>query len=77
MSTEPLRKAVGSIFDITITGNAYNAQYFRRQQRLWGLFSTKVQLRYSFNFFLRKLLRMSVGQSLYTGTNGELHRVFS
>lgn len=61
MSTEPPRKAVGSIFDITITCNAYNAQYFRRQQRIWGLFSTKVQLRYSFNFFLQTLLRIYRG----------------
>lgn len=61
MSTEPPRKAVGSIFDITITCNTYIAQYFRRQQRIWGLFSTTVQQRYSFNFLLQTLLRIYRG----------------
>ena len=58
MSTEPLREAVGSIFDITITHNIYNAQYFRGQQSIWGLFYAKVQPRSQFNFFLQTLLRI-------------------
>lgn len=59
MSTEPHRKAVGSIFDITITCNTYNAQYFSKE--FGGLFSTKVQQKYSFNFLLQTLLSIYHG----------------
>lgn len=65
MSTEPHRKAVGSIFDITITCNTYNAQYFSKE---FGGFSLLKCSRSTHSISFYKHYRAStMGQSLYTG----------
>lgn len=41
--TEPPRQVASSLFGITQTHYIYNTQNFRGQQRITGLFYTKVQ----------------------------------